>query len=119
MSWIRLSPRARRDLKEIEEYISRDNLDAAAGVISNIREKCRVLSQQSGIGRNRSDLLPNLRSFPSGNYVIFYFPTERGLKSFAFFMAPGISNSCLGRIRHFLSLISLAFRRFLSAAFVA
>jgi toxin ParE1/3/4 len=80
MSRVRLSPQVRRDLKEIDEYISRDNPDAAARVISNIREKCEVLSQQPGIGRNRSDLLPNLRSFPIGNYVIFYFPTGEGIE---------------------------------------
>jgi toxin ParE1/3/4 len=78
MSRVRLAPQVRCDLKEIDEYISRDNLDAAAWVILNIREKCHVLSQQPGIGRNRSDLLPELRSFVVGNYVIFYFPTGEG-----------------------------------------
>jgi toxin ParE1/3/4 len=80
MSRVRLTPQVRRDLKEIDEYISRDNPDAAARVILNIREKCQVLSQQPGIGRNRSDLLPELRSFVVGNYVIFYFPTGEGIE---------------------------------------
>jgi toxin ParE1/3/4 len=32
------------------------------------------------MGRIRSDLLPNLRSFPVGNYVIFYFPADDGIE---------------------------------------
>jgi toxin ParE1/3/4 len=80
MNRARLSPQVRRDLKEIDEYISRDNPDAAARLISMIREKCLALSEQPGIGRNQSDLLPNLRSFPIGSYVIFYFPTRDGIE---------------------------------------
>ena len=49
-------------------------------MISNIREKCQVLSQQPGIGRNRLDLLPDLRRFPVGSYVIFYFPKGDGIE---------------------------------------
>jgi toxin ParE1/3/4 len=52
MNRARLSPQVRRDLKEIDEYISRDNPDAAARLISMIREKCLALSEQPGIGRN-------------------------------------------------------------------
>ena len=80
MSWVRLSPQVRRDLREIDDYISHDNPDAAARVILNIREKCQVLSQQPGIGRIRSELLPNLRSFPVDSYVIFYFPMGDGIE---------------------------------------
>ena len=79
MNRLRFSPQVRADLREINAYISRDNPEAAARLISNIREKCRMLSEQSGMGRNRSDLIPNLRSFPVGSYIIFYFPTADGI----------------------------------------
>ncbi len=80
MNRLRLSSQVRRDLEEIEEYISRDNPDAAARLISMIQEKCRILLEQPGIGRNRSDLLSNLRGFPVGSYVVFYLPTEDGIE---------------------------------------
>ncbi|MEH2470692.1 hypothetical protein V1281_000066 [Nitrobacteraceae bacterium AZCC 2161] len=31
-------------------------------------------------GRDRPELAPNLRSFPVGNYVIFYIPGSHGIK---------------------------------------
>jgi toxin ParE1/3/4 len=80
MSQIQLSPQAGRDLEEIEEYISQDNPDAASQLILAIREKCVILSEQPGIGRNRSDLSPNLRGFPVGNYIIFYRPASQGIE---------------------------------------
>lgn len=32
-----------------------------------------------GLGRQESKLAPNLRSFPLGNYLIFYRPIEDGI----------------------------------------
>ncbi|HXT12124.1 MAG TPA: type II toxin-antitoxin system RelE/ParE family toxin [Candidatus Angelobacter sp.] len=80
MSRLRLSSQAVRDLDEIEEYISRDNPDAAARTVILIREKCSLLSEFPGIGRTRSELLPNLRGFPVGNYVIFYRSVHTGIE---------------------------------------
>jgi toxin ParE1/3/4 len=71
---------ASRDLEEVEEYISRDNPDAAARLIFLIREKCGVLSRQSKIGRDCSELFPGLRGFPVGNYLIFYLPAKEGIE---------------------------------------
>ena len=79
MSRVRLSLAASRDLEEIKDYISQDNPDAANRLILLIREKCELLSQQPGIGRDRSDVLSRLRGFPVGNYVIFYQPTNDGI----------------------------------------
>jgi toxin ParE1/3/4 len=31
-------------------------------------------------GRDRPELAPNLRSFPVGNYLIFYCPTHNGIE---------------------------------------
>jgi plasmid stabilization system protein ParE len=71
MSQVRLSSQAVRDLDEIEDYISHDNPDAAARLILSIREKCALLSGQPGIGRDRSELLPELRGFQSAIILFF------------------------------------------------
>jgi toxin ParE1/3/4 len=80
MSRVRFSLEASRDLEEIEGYISQDNPDAAARLILLVREKCELLSEQPGIGRDRSDVRSGLRGFPIGNYVIFYQPANDGIE---------------------------------------
>src|SRR5947209_1858440 len=80
MRAIQVSLQARRDLEEIEEYISKDNPDAASRWLSTLREKCLLLSEQPGIGRNRSDLMANLRGFPVGSYIIFYRAVGSGIQ---------------------------------------
>lgn len=32
------------------------------------------------MGRDRQELATTLRSFPTGNYVIFYYPVETGIE---------------------------------------
>jgi toxin ParE1/3/4 len=76
---VHFSFEADRDLEEVKVYISRDNPDAAIRLVMLIREKCTLLAQQPGIGRDRSDVLSGLRGFPVGNYVIFYQPTKDGI----------------------------------------
>jgi toxin ParE1/3/4 len=80
MSRVRLSLEASRDLEEIEDYISQDNPDAAVRLVLLVRKKCELLSQQPGIGRDRSDVFSGLRGFPLGNYVIFYRPASDGIE---------------------------------------
>jgi toxin ParE1/3/4 len=76
---VQFSLEASRDLEKVKDYISRDNPDAASRLILLIREKCTLLAQQPGIGRDRSDIVSGLRGFPVGNYVIFYQPTNDGI----------------------------------------
>jgi len=76
---VQFSLEANRDLEEVKNYISQDNLDAAVRLILLIREKCALLSKQPGMGRDRSDILSGLRGFPVGNYVIFYQPMNAGI----------------------------------------
>jgi toxin ParE1/3/4 len=38
-----------------------------------------MLADNPQAGRDRSELAPDLRSFPVGNYVIFYSPTSHGI----------------------------------------
>ena len=44
MRQIRLSSQAARDLEDIEEFISKDDPDAARRLIISIGEKCMLLS---------------------------------------------------------------------------
>ena len=39
-----------------------------------------LLSEHPAIGRNRSDLCLNLRGFPVGNYIIFYYSVDAGIE---------------------------------------
>lgn len=60
------------DMDDIWDYIAHDSIDAADRFIDQIHEKCRLLAETPGMGRKRSELVEGVRSFPLGNYLIFY-----------------------------------------------
>jgi toxin ParE1/3/4 len=70
---------ADRDLDEIADYVARDNPPAAEALIDTFDEKLRLLAQLPYVGRARSELVPDLRSFPVGRYLIFYRPLDDGI----------------------------------------
>jgi len=74
------SPSARRDLLEILEYIARDKPGAALRHVERLEESCRTLAKNSQLGTVRDDLLPNLRDWPVGKYVIFFRPADDGIE---------------------------------------
>jgi len=80
MSRYRISVRAREDLKEIYRYIAKDNPTAAGQLRDAFYEKFRMLVRQPLIGEACQDLLPDLRFFTVGNYVIFYVLADNGVK---------------------------------------
>jgi len=59
-------PQARLDLIDIWNYIADDNEAAADRLLDRI--------EQPKAGRERAELAPGLRSFPVGNYLLFYLP---------------------------------------------
>lgn len=71
--------RAEEDLLDIWEHIADDSLDAADGFLDEIAEVCHRLAENPLAGRAREELAVNLRSFPVGNYVVFYQPIENGI----------------------------------------
>ena len=73
------TPEAELDLIEIAAYIEADNAAAAERLLDKLDEKCRLLSEFLGLGRSREELAESLRSFPVGNYVIFYLPFTDGI----------------------------------------
>ena len=73
-------PLAEGDLDDIWWYIAQDNPDAADRFLTKIDEQCHALAQFPQVGINRDVLMPSLRSFPVGNYLIFYLPTDDGIE---------------------------------------
>lgn len=72
MAVARFAPLARTDLWDIRAYIAAGNPEAARQTIGKIKHACLSLATQPFLGRVRNELLPDLRSFPVGSYVIFY-----------------------------------------------
>jgi toxin ParE1/3/4 len=80
MSEVIKRPQAKTDLKQIWRYIARDNLSQADSFLRKLDNTMKTLSQNPYLGRNREEILPNLRSFAINNYVIFYYPLEEGIE---------------------------------------
>ncbi len=80
MSRYRLSQQSRSDLDDIWLYIASDNITAADQFVDELVGKFQTLAAQPGIGRTRDELGESLRSFPVGNYVIFYRAMQGGVE---------------------------------------
>ena len=74
------SPSARRDLLEILEYIARDKPGAALRHVERLEEECWALANNPQMGAARDDLLPHLRAWSVGKYVIFFRPADDGIE---------------------------------------
>jgi toxin ParE1/3/4 len=73
MSRYTVSRQARRDLKEISQYIAADSPAAAYRWLASLEEKFKFLATQPHAGERRPDLGDaEYRVFSAGNYVIFY-----------------------------------------------
>ena len=70
----RVATRARADLEEIWRYIASEGGSemAADNTIDLITERFLLLSEFPRLGRARNELRRGLRSYPVGDYVIFY-----------------------------------------------
>lgn len=69
---IRISRKARTDLTEIWLYIAERNPAAADRVLDEIERVCRLIATRPKMGRERSELKPNIRSFGAMSWIIFY-----------------------------------------------
>jgi len=65
-------PQADLDLDSIWAFIAADNVTAANKLIDRIGGVFEMLVQSPLAGRERPELQSNLRSFPVGNYIVFY-----------------------------------------------
>ncbi len=73
-------PLAEADLDDIWWYIAQDNPDAADRFLTKVDEQCQALAQFPKMGISKDDLMPSLRSFPVGSYLIFYLPMDDGIE---------------------------------------
>jgi toxin ParE1/3/4 len=76
----RKSPQAEIDITAIWDFIAADSIKAADGLINRIDRAFDMLADTPLAGRSRDELRPNLRSFPVGNYIIFYVPLPDGVE---------------------------------------
>ena len=79
MSRVERTSQAEADLTDIFTYIANDDLAAAERVLRSIGAKCDLLADSPDMGRDRPDLPETVRSFPVGNYVIFYRQVPGGI----------------------------------------
>ena len=67
------------DYEEIWRYIARDNPASADHLITAFERQLSILAAMPGIGRMEPNRATDLRSFPVGNYLIFYRPIADGI----------------------------------------
>ena len=70
---------ARSDLAAIWDYISDSSPQRATVFLREIESLFETLAEQPEMGRERSDLMDDLRSFPIGRYIVFYLPWSDGI----------------------------------------
>jgi len=70
---------AKEDLVDIWLYIQRRNRLQADRFIEKIEDKLELIVGFPGIGQRRDEFGPDLRSFPVGDYLIFYQPLRDGI----------------------------------------
>ena len=80
MAKVLRKPQAEADLIEIWTYIAQDSPTRADKLLDKIDEKSQTIAQSPFIGIARDELGPEIRSFPIGNYVLFYQPIEDGIE---------------------------------------
>jgi toxin ParE1/3/4 len=70
---------AKEDLSEIIQYIARDNPDAAERFLAQVMEQYQQIADNVEMGRLRSEIAPETRMCPFGDYIIFYQPIREGV----------------------------------------
>lgn len=75
-------PAAEQDLREIWQYIAQSSLPHADNYIRKLHQAFETLSAFPLTGRPRSELQPELRSFPCGGHTVFYLPLDGGIEVF-------------------------------------
>jgi toxin ParE1/3/4 len=80
MATILIKPLAQADLLDIWNFIASDSFDKADQLLKKIDSQLKMLASNPGMGTKRDSLAPNLRSFPLGNYLIFYRSINQGIE---------------------------------------
>jgi toxin ParE1/3/4 len=70
-----------KDYDDIWKYIAmQGGITAADGLLESLEATALMLSTHSRAGTERPELGKRLRSFPVGNYIIFYRPKRDGIE---------------------------------------
>lgn len=80
MNRYKLSLQAEQDLEDIWVYLADRDPIQADKQIAQILNRFPMLAQYPDMGKVRSDLATNVRSFPSKPYVIFYTRIQAGIE---------------------------------------
>ena len=80
MGRIHRTPASLRDYQVIWDYVARDNLHAADELLRTFDTKLELLSDHPKAGPARPELRPRVRSFPVGDYLLFYRPIRGGIE---------------------------------------
>ncbi|MCU0240004.1 MAG: type II toxin-antitoxin system RelE/ParE family toxin [Pyrinomonadaceae bacterium] len=67
-----ITPHAEKDIDDILMFIAAENIDAAISFQMRLENLFELLADNPKIGRERNEIKLDLRSFPEGNYLIFY-----------------------------------------------
>ncbi len=73
------TPLARLDLIEIWQFIADDNETAADRLLDRFETTLKMIADNPKAGRARPELADHIRSFPVGNYILFYRLTDLGI----------------------------------------
>lgn len=70
----RLAPEARADIEEIAYYVfeASRSVETAERLVDAIYGRILLLGKYPHAGRQRDDLMPGIRLFPVGDYVVLY-----------------------------------------------
>jgi toxin ParE1/3/4 len=80
MRVVHRSELSEQDYRDIWRYIAADKPDAADRFLLRIDSKLELYAENPGMGTARDNLAPGLRSFPVGNYLVFYRVASDGIE---------------------------------------
>lgn len=72
MANVKISAFAESDLREIWAYVAENNPSAADKLLKELLQKIRLLADNPELGKERSEIVVNLRSLPVRKYIVFY-----------------------------------------------
>jgi toxin ParE1/3/4 len=80
MARIERTRESKRDYEGILDYIAADNPSAAEKLIRTFDSKLSDYAEQPRMGTLREEYGKDIRSFPVGNYIIYYRPIRDGIE---------------------------------------
>jgi toxin ParE1/3/4 len=69
----RLTPKAQNDLRSISQYTKKQWGKRQSKIyISKLRARIEILASNPELGKKRTEIQEDIRSFPEGEHLIFY-----------------------------------------------